>query len=122
MTTYIDSRIVSLSAESADIIENDTKLSSCLFYLPNLLSDEQDILYTQISVQTAQIPVSFYIVNIYNNILVFKKGLTGAIQTVAFSRGNYHASSFVTEFYQKTGLNLTLNKTNGKFTISHNQI
>lgn len=116
MTSYTDSRLIALSADTADIVENGSKLSSCGFNLSGMLNDDPDILYTQISVQSAQIPISYYIVNIYNNILIFQVG-TSAVQMVAFTTGNYNASSFITEFNSKTGLTMTLNKINGKLTI-----
>ena len=85
------------------------------------MTDDDDILYTQISIQSAQIPVSFYIVNVYNNIIKYKLG-TGTIQTITFDRGNYNAVSFATQFKTKIpALTLTFNKYSNKYTISGTQ-
>jgi hypothetical protein len=121
MNTFTDSRLITISADSANQIYNDTLLSSVYFNFQGLLKNEDDILYTQISVQNAQIPISYYTVNIYNNILKYKLG-AGAIQTISFSVGNYNASTFITEFMSKIPqLIMTFNRINGKFSINSSQ-
>lgn len=116
-STYTDSRLITLNASNATIIYNDSLMSSCLFSFTSLLKDELDILYRQISIQNAQIPISYYIVNIYNNTLSYKIG-GGVIQTATFSRGNYNASTFTTEFKnQIPSMTLSFNKLTGVFTI-----
>ena len=116
-STYTDSRLITLNASNATIVYNGSLMSSCLFSFANLLKDELDILYRQISIQNAQIPISYYIVNIYNNTLSYKIG-TGVIQTTTFSRGNYNASTFTTEFKnQIPSMTLSFNKLTGVFTI-----
>lgn len=116
-STYTDSRLITLNASNATIVYNGSLMSSCLFSFTNLLKDDLDILYRQISIQNAQIPISYYIVNIYNNTLSYKIG-TGVIQTATFSRGNYNASTFTTEFKnQIPSMTLSFNKLTGVFTI-----
>lgn len=122
MNTYTDSRLINISSGSADDLTNGTLLSSVLFRFPGLLKDELDILYTQISLLNAQIPISYYIINEYNNKLSYQIENDG-IQTAYFEFGNYNANSFITEFKAKVGthFNLTLNRNNGKFTITNNK-
>jgi hypothetical protein len=120
MNTFTDSRLITISADSADQINNGTLLSSCVFNFPGLLKDETDILYTQISVQNAQIPISYYVVNIYNNVLKYSSN-NGPIQTAIFSVGNYNANTFITEFQSKIPhFSVVFNRINGKFTINSN--
>lgn len=119
MQTYTDSRLINISSDSADIINNGQLLSSCIFNFPGMLKEEEDILYTQISVANAQIPISYYIINEYNNVLKYKIG-SGSTLTATFTMGNYNANSFATEFKaQIPSFTLTLNKVNGKFTFSN---
>ena len=118
-STYTDSRLITLNASNATIIYNDSLMSSCLFSFTNLLKDDLDIMYRQISIQNAQIPISYYIVNIYNNTLSYKID-NGIIQTATFSRGNYNASTFTTEFKnQIPSMTLSFNKLTGVFTITN---
>lgn len=112
---FNDSRLISISSETADAVDNGTYLSSCSFNFPNMLQDEDDILYTTISVQSAQIPISYYIVNEYNNRLSYQIG-TSAVTSITFSEGNYNATSFIDEWKLRLpSITLTLNKTTGKF-------
>lgn len=118
-STYTDSRLITLNASNATIIYNDSLMSSCLFSFTNLLKDDLDIMYRQISIQNAQIPISYYIVNIYNNTLSYKID-NGIILTATFSRGNYNASTFTTEFKnQIPSMTLSFNKLTGVFTITN---
>lgn len=120
MNTYTDSRLINISSDSADIVVNGELLSSCIFYFTGMLKNEEDILYTQISIMNAQIPISYYIINEYNSALRYQIG-DGDILTVNFEYGNYNANTFINEFKAKVGntFNLTLNKINGKYTITN---
>ncbi len=120
MNTYIDSRLINISSDTADIVVNGELLSSCIFNFTGMLKNEEDILYTQISIMNAQIPVSYYIINEYNNVLKYRIG-GSSILTVNFEYGNYNANSFIAEFKDKmaSSFNLTLNKITGKYTITN---
>jgi hypothetical protein len=118
MDTYTDSRLITLTADSATENLNGDLYSSCFFSFSSLLKDESDILYRQVSVQTAQIPVGYYIVNIYNNVLSYKIG-SGSIQTATFQRADYNALTFATEFHnQIPSMTLSFNKITGVYTIT----
>lgn len=122
MTTYIDSRQINLSSDTADQYLNDSFLSNVVFNMNGMLKNEDDIVMTQISINSAQIPISYYIVNYTNNTLVYKYH-DDPITTIVFDTGNYNATSFITQFTSKIAhITPTLNKLNGKFTYSSNQI
>ena len=115
MTTYIDSRQINLSADTADQYLNGSYLSNVIFNMSGMLKNEDDIVMTQISVNSAQIPISYYIVNYTNNTLVYRYGIN-PITTITFDTGNYNANTFITQFISKVDHIIpSLNKLNGKF-------
>ena len=118
MTTYIDSRQINLSSDTADQYLNGSFLSNVVFNMNGMLKNEDDIVMTQISVNSAQIPISYYIVNYTNNTLVYRYG-GNPITTIVFDTGNYNATSFITQFTSKIAhITPTLNKLNGKFSYT----
>lgn len=118
MNTFIDSRQISISSSSADFLFNGTFKSSVGFSFFGMLQDESDILQAQLSVHSAQIPISYYVVNIYNHTLKYKIG-NGAITTATFDVGNYNANTFISEMKNKiTNITTTFNRINGKFNFS----
>jgi len=122
MTTYIDSRQINLSSDTADQYLNGSFLSNVVFNMNGMLKNEDDIVMTQISINSAQIPISYYIVNYTNNTLVYKYH-NDPITTIVFDTGNYNANSFITQFTSKIAHIIpTLNKLNGKFAYLSNQI
>ena len=115
MTTYIDSRQINLSADTADQYLNGSYLSNVVFNMSGMLKNEDDIVMTQISVHSAQIPISYYIVNYTNNTLVYKYH-DDPITTIVFDTGNYNANTFITQFTSKIAhITPVLSKLNGKF-------
>ena len=67
-----DTRLITISSDSATLYNNGDFLSDMYFKFDGMLKDEDDIIYSQISIHTAQIPISFYVVNVYNNKIVYK--------------------------------------------------
>ena len=68
MNIIVDSKQVNLSSNSSTT--NSRSLNSVmLFNLNNILQKQKDILYNQISISHAQIPVSYYLINDTNNML-----------------------------------------------------
>ena len=115
-----DTRLITISSDSATLYNNGDFLSDMYFKFDGMLKDEDDIIYSQISIHTAQIPISFYVVNVYNNKFVYKYS-TNSITTVYFDVGNYNANTFLTYFNSVIpNVVLVFNKINGKFTISSN--
>ena len=120
MSIITDSRQINLSSASADIYFNGTSLLSHVGYdFTGLLKDEPDILYRQISINNAQIPVSFYVINEYNNTLPYSIA-DGPIETLTFPLGNYNATTFITTFKSMMiGWNITINKITGLLTFTY---
>lgn len=129
MDTFIETKLINLNSKDA-ILNNSTYLSNVYFNLNGILKDEDDILERYISIQNAQIPFSFYNINVYNNIL--KLQISTTIYTLTLTKGNYNATSLITEITTQltnnsltdftitistiTGI-LTFTKTTGSFSI-----
>lgn len=129
METFTETKIINLNSRNS-IKGNSTFLSDVYFSINGLLKDEEDILERYISIQNAQIPFSFYNINVYNNILKIQIGAT--VYTLTLIRGNYNATSLITEIQNQltnngiiditlgvsstTGL-LTITKTTGSFSL-----
>jgi hypothetical protein len=114
MNTITDSKQVNLCSSSANV-KNGTMNSVMIFNLGGLLKKETYILYNVISVIHAQIPISYYLVNNYNNVLNLSIG------SYTLTNGNYNASTFITMLLAKlpVGFTLTINSTSGIFTLSY---
>jgi hypothetical protein len=129
MENFTETKIINLNSKDC-IRNNSTFLSDVYFQFSGLLKDEDDILERYISIQNAQIPFSFYNINVYNNILKIQIGAT--TYTLTLIRGNYNATSLITEIQNQltnngitditlgvsstTGL-LTITKTTGSFSL-----
>lgn len=93
-STYIDQRLITLSSDNA-ILNNGSFLSDVNFNFTGLLKDDPDVEEVQVSVQNAQIPYSFYNINIYNNILNLT--VSGTPYSFTLTRGNYNSSTLISE-------------------------
>ena len=65
------------------------------FNFKNILRDEPDIIYSTIGISSAQIPVSYYTINEFNNVLVTNTG------NITITSGNYTASTLRAELYAR---------------------
>lgn len=123
MSTYVDSHIISLTSNTATTT-NGSLLSDTWFEFRGLLKDEPDILKRQISVVSAQIPVSFFNVNYTNNKFVFKATEDASYTTSYFPLGNYNGNSLtaalISFFHTELSVTvtITLSKIDGKITIT----
>jgi hypothetical protein len=128
MTTYIDSHIINLTSNTATTLNNDTFLSDTYFEFRGLLKDEPDIIKRQISLVSAQIPVSFYNVNYTNNTIVFKKSEDGSFTTATIPAANYNGNTFITALVSlfltalSASVTITLSKTTGVITITRSTL
>lgn len=117
--TEVENKLITLNSLNG-IQRNSTMLSDMLFNFQNVLSDEEDILSSNICVMNAQIPVSFYIINATNN---FYKVYNGTFTyTYVIPVGNYTANSLVTTMNaMMTAINLSFsfNQLTGKLTLIH---
>lgn len=97
-------------------------LSHIDFNFKDVLKDDDDILYSHISIDSAQIPVSFYLINYTTNILKFTIN-NGLIQTLTLERGNYDLTGLTKALIQGFldlgySFSITFNKINGKLTFT----
>jgi hypothetical protein len=112
---YTENKLITLSSKYG-IQQNGTFKSNILFNFKNLLSDEEHILKSYITVLNAQIPVSFYVITSLNNKLVLQTSVT---TTITISNGNYSANTLITELQTKflsagiTFTSIQFNKING---------
>lgn len=123
MGTYIDSKIITITSQSATQKRNGTFLSNVLYEMGAFLKDEPDIIHRQITLQSAQIPYSFYVINYTNNIFKYQLG-SGTIFTSTIPVGNYTGNSLITALkaaLTANGITLTisLSSINGLLTFSH---
>jgi len=91
---YVEQRIVILDSDNA-VKNNGDFNSDVVFNFTGILTDEPDIKEVQVSVQNAQIPMSFYNVNVYNNILQITYNSTP--YTITLTRGNYNSNTLIVE-------------------------
>ena len=120
---YTKNKLITVNSKYG-IQENGTMKSKLLFNYKNLLSDDENILKSFITVVNAQIPCSFYVINALNNKLVIS-GPAITTTTIYVSYGNYNANTLITELQTKLssgGLTMTIaiNKVNGILTFSSN--
>jgi len=120
---YTKNKLITVNSKYG-IQENGTMKSKLLFNYKNLLSDDENILKSFITVINAQIPCSFYVINALNNKLVIA-GPTITTTTIYVSYGNYNANTLILELESKIstgGLTITvaINKVNGILTFSSN--
>jgi hypothetical protein len=120
--SYIDTKIIALTSQSATVKKNGTYLSNLRYEFGSYLKDDPDIIHRQIQLLNAQIPYSFYVINYSNQIFRYKLGV-GAITSVNIPVGNYQANSLITAI--KTAVNdvnflITISSINGCLTFTYN--
>ena len=120
---YTKNKLITVNSKYG-IQENGTMKSKLLFNYKNLLSNDENILKSFITVINAQIPCSFYVINALNNKLVIA-GPTITTTPILISYGNYNANSLISELVSKvlTGgltMTITINKINGILKFSSN--
>ena len=118
---YTLNKLVTINSKYGDQ-ENGTMKSKMLFNYRNILSDDETILKSFVTVLNAQIPCSFYVINSSNNQLVIS-GPAITTKTIIISNGNYNANTLITELTSKitaSGLNMeiSINKSNGILTFT----
>ena len=120
---YTDTRIINLNSSNAEKANGDY-LSDVRFNFTGLLQDDPDIEEVQIQIQNAQIPYSFYNINVYNNILKVSVDGLPTIYTITLTRGNYNANTLITELSTQlisaglTGITITISSITGKLTFT----
>ena len=119
---YTKNRLITLSSKYG-IQQNGTYKSHLMFNFKNLLSDEQQMLKSEVIVLNAQIPVSFYVINEYNNVLTIS-GSGILTTTITIDTGNYNANTLISELksqFLTSGVvfsNIKINKNSGKLVFT----
>ena len=119
---YTKNKLITLSSKYG-IQQNGTYKSNLLFNFMNLLSDEQQMLKSEVIVLNAQIPVSFYVINEYNNVLTIS-GSGILTTTITIDTGNYNANTLISELksqFLTSGVvfsNIKINKNSGKLVFT----
>lgn len=82
-----DTRVYNLTAKASTgcTLLNSTMLSNVLFTVPNFITNNESTSYVYVTVESANVPVSFYCIHAYNDTII----LTGTPYTI--TRGNYNA-------------------------------
>lgn len=121
MSSYVDTKIVCLTSQSATIKFNGGFLSNVRYNLGTILRNDTDILHRQVQLLNAQIPYSFYIINYTNNL--FRTNILGSATTYTIPTGNYTANSLITALQtalgNPTGLVISISSINGRLTFSY---
>jgi hypothetical protein len=114
MNLIHDSKQINLCSKYATISNGSLK-SSMVYQLNNILKKEPNILYNYVSVVHAEIPLSFYIINSTNNLLVINN------ITYTLTTGDYNANTFVTMILTILPASFTLvyNNTSTRYTLTN---
>jgi len=119
--TEVENRLIVINS-SDGTKRNTTYLSDMIFNFQNILSDDDDIISSNICVMNAQFPVSFYTINETNNIFGVATNLN-LFQTFTIPVGNYNANTLITKMNSLVTAGLisvtfSFNSATGKVTIS----
>ncbi len=103
---------INLSSNSATIKNNS--YNSVMIFNLLAMKKEKNILYNQVSLIHAQIPVSYYTINENNNKFILSTG------SYTLTNGNYNATSFKTMFLNLLGssFSMTLDVNTRKYALS----
>lgn len=123
MTSYVETKIVALTSQSATIKYNDSYLSNTYYGLGSIFNNDANIVHKQVQLLNAQIPYSFYVINYTNNQFKYQLG-TGTIFTSSIPVGNYTGNSLITALKaalttNSITLTITLSPIDGKMTFTH---
>jgi hypothetical protein len=122
--TYVDTKVVCITSQSAVIKSNGNFLSNVRYNLGAIIRNDTNIVHRQVQVLNAQIPYSFYIINYTNNIFkILRTGQT--LQTLTVPVGNYTANSLIAvleSLVNDSQFNITISSTNGQLTFTHNTL
>lgn len=103
-------RIINLISKNNSL--NGDYNSNLYFNIPNLYKKNQSVLYSSIQVLSAQIPLSYYLINETNNKFI----LNG--DEYFLTKGNYNANNFINMFQNIIPLQLNIDLVDLKFTLS----
>jgi hypothetical protein len=119
--TYDETILINLNSKDA-IKNNGSFLSDVYFNFKNIIKDMDEVLEIQVTVSNAQIPYSFYNVNVYNNVLAGT--YNGNPYSLTLTRGNYNATNLISEIQTQftnagiTGTTITISNITGTLQIT----
>ena len=94
----MESRLITLNSEDAQKLNGDYN-SNLFFNIPNIVDENPDISHLEVSLDSATIPVSFYLINDDTNTLTFIYNQTPF--TLTITKGNYNGTQMITELTNK---------------------
>ena len=115
---YQDNHIITLNSTDGTKL-NGTSKSNMNFAFTGLLKDDVNILRTYVTVLNAQIPVSFYVVDSTNNLIVIARTSPILVRNILIPVGNYNSSTLISAFATAcvaqgfTDLTMSINSING---------
>jgi len=114
--SFTESKIINLHSSNG-IKNNGSFLSDVYFPFTGILKEDPTILEVNLSLQSAQIPFSFYNINVYNNTLDIT--YNSVLYNLQLTRGNYNANNLITELLNQlqpitTTLQITISQITGK--------
>ena len=124
MDIYQDVRLITFNSNDAYEKFNADKNSSMTFSIPNMLVDSADILFTTCGLVSAEIPVSWYLIDSDTNILNFS--YLAVDYQIVLPFGNYTGDNIVSTLIAAFDLallsvnvtsNITLDLITGKLTF-----
>lgn len=102
---------------------NGEYLSHVRFNFRDILKKEDDIFYVGLSLLSAEIPCSFYNVNVNNATLNYR--VNSIDYSLTLNEGNYNTTTFIAEFVSQFNagghghtISMSFNKTTGKLTTT----
>jgi hypothetical protein len=113
---YLDNHLITLN--SSDAIQlNSTYLSNVVFPFRGLLKDDVNIIRSYITLINAQIPVSFYVIDLTNNVI--KASFGGSFVNYYIPTGNYNATTLTAALVLllQHNLAITFNTADGTITF-----
>ena len=127
MTSSIirEKRLISLNSGNATQYLNGSFNSNLIFDFSNILTPESSVLYIEGGVQSAQIPASFYNVDIQNN--QFNYRVSAVNYTITVTPANYNYTTLITELatqFLTNGhtFNYSLNRNTNVLTMTYTAI
>ena len=94
----MESRLITLNSEDAQKLNGDYN-SNLFFNIPNIVDENPDISHLEVSLDSATIPVSFYLINDVTNTLSYV--YNSSPFTLTLTNGNYNGSTMITELTNK---------------------
>lgn len=94
----MESRLITLNSEDAQKLNGDYN-SNLFFNIPNIVDENPDISHLEVSLDSATIPVSWYLINDLTNTLSYVYNSNPF--TLTLTNGNYNGSTMITELTNK---------------------